>query len=97
MKNTRTIISGLSLVLLGGFGFAAQAAESGSRNTLKDGGGYEQRLEQAGMSGMSGMSGNHSSTAAPAAKKKVAKAKSEKTAKKVAKEVAKVEDGKAAK
>lgn len=91
MKNTKTIIGGLGLAVLGGIAFAALAAESGSRNTLKDGGGYEERLEQAGMSGMSGMSGNHSSTAAPAAKKKVAKAKTGE------KEVAKVAESKAAK
>lgn len=97
MKNTRIIISGLILSVLGGIGLSALAAESGSRNTLKDGGGYEQRLEQAGMSGMSGMSGNHSSTAAPEAQKKVAKAKSQKPAKKADKDVAKVEDNKPAK
>lgn len=92
MKNTRTIINGLALAALAVVGSSALAAESGSRNTLKDGGGYEKRLEQAGMSGMSGMSGDHSSTA-PAVKKKVAKAKGEKPA---AKEVAKAADTKAA-
>lgn len=97
MKNTRTIISGLTMTVLAGLGFSAQAAESGSRNTLKDGGTYEQRLEQAGMSGMSGMSGNHSSTAAPGAKKKAAKAKSGKPAKKAEKAVAKVAASPAAK
>lgn len=97
MSNTRTIISGLTMTVLAGLGFSAQAAESGARNTLKDGGGYEQRLEQAGMSGMSGMSGNHSSTAAPAAQKKVVKVKSGKLAKKAEKDVVKAVETKAAK
>lgn len=97
MKNTRTIFAGLTAALLAGLGFSAQAAESGSRNMLKDGSGYEQRLEQAGMSGMSGMSGNHSSTAAPQAEKKAVKAKAGKSAKKAEKVVAKVAETKAAK
>lgn len=74
-------MKGINWVLIGGLTVAsglvatAQAAETGTRGTLKGGSGYEKQLEMSGMSGMAGMSGDHSSTAQPAAKKPKAKAK----------------------
>jgi len=56
------------------------AADGSTRGTLRDGGTYEKKMEQAGMSGMSGMSGDHSSTAAPVAKEKQPAKKKDKPA-----------------